>query len=190
MRGRLRRKALLPHVPKAVRVSGPGFRMLSSPSPEAGLARSVRHRLIDRGRGTGRRKSGAANSAGHEARPCGCGDHRGIVGGERESREGDLTPRRAASAVKRSRSSRLAATPPVTRMRTGVERLGCGKGLLHQIADHGVLKAGDQVEVGCGQSSRASSFVCGGRPVGEHARTRAAASRADRAARHSAGPPS
>ena len=85
-------------------------------------------------------------------------------------------PRRAASAVKRSRSSRFAATPPVTRMRLRVEGFGCGEGLLHQVADDGMLEAGDQVERGLGAQCQSSSFVWGGRPAASMRGTRAAAS--------------
>ena len=54
--------------------------------------------------------------------------------------------RRAASAVKRARSSRLAATPPVTRMRVSAKGFLGGKGLLNEVADDSVLEAGDEVE--------------------------------------------
>ena len=60
----------------------------------------------------------------------------------------------------------MAATPPVTRMRRGAERLGRGEGLLHQVADHGVLEAGDEVERLLRQRARASSMsglAAGGR---------------------------
>jgi hypothetical protein len=57
------------------------------------------------------------NSPSLKAGPGGGGDHGGVVSGESQVGKATRRLRRAASAVKRERSSRLAATPPVTRMR-------------------------------------------------------------------------
>ena len=57
-----------------------------------------------------------------------------------------VTCRRAASAVKRARSSRFAATPPVTRIARGSEGFRGREGLLHQVAHHRVLETGDEVQ--------------------------------------------
>ena len=91
--------------------------------------------------------------------------------------EGKATgrPRRWASAVRRRRSSRLAATPPETRISARAEGFGGGKGLAHKIADNRGLERGDQVERllvaeagcmsgskfrGCGQRSAANFDAC------------------------------
>ncbi len=62
-------------------------------------------------------EAGRGELAGLEAGPRGGGDHGGVVSGESKGGEGDEDVAAPASAVKRARSSRLAATPPVTRMR-------------------------------------------------------------------------
>ena len=58
------------------------------------------------------------------------------------------SPRRAASAVKRCAEFAVGGHSAGDENARGAQRFGRGEGLLHQVADHRVLKAGDEVEGG------------------------------------------
>ena len=68
-----------------------------------------------------------------------------------------------------------------------IQRLSRGEGLLHQVADHGVLKAGDEIERRL-RTQRQCFFLCLRRPAGSqhpgHARLQLP--RAIHAVRHTA----
>src|ERR1039457_5978938 len=71
-------------------------------------------------------------------------------------------PRRWASAAKRARSSRLAATPPVMRMRVAPRDSAAAKVFFIRSPTTACWKLAMRSRTGCGQSARAASLVLGG----------------------------
>ncbi len=128
-----------------IREQGTGNR---KPGGDAGLFLWVR---VDGGR-SGKRQGGIGGKICRreffrdEARP-GCGgDHGGIVSGERERGEGDSQAATGGFFGEARAKFAVGGNSAGDENTAGSERLGCGEGLLEQVADDSVLKAGDQVE--------------------------------------------
>jgi len=91
-------------------------------------------------------EGGGGELAGLEAGPGSGGDHGGVVSGEREGGEGDAEA--AALSLRSEAGTKLAVGGDSAGDEDagGAEGFGGGEGLLDEVADNGVLEAGDEVE--------------------------------------------
>ena len=124
-------------------------------------------------------RSGGANSPARKRKPAGGGDHSRVVGRQRQRGKRDpqtAPPRLCREALAQFAICRHPAGDHGDPF--GIDGLGGCKGLFHQVADDGMLKAGDEVEraLGTQVGAASSSFVFGGRPAASILGTRADAS--------------
>ena len=84
--------------------------------------------------------------AGLEAGPGGGGDHGGVVGGEGQGGEGNRYAARSAFGGEAGAEFAVGGDAAGDEDSVDGEGFGGGEGFLHEIADDGVLEAGDQVE--------------------------------------------
>ena len=85
---------------------------------------------------------------GEETGPGSSGDHCGIVSGEAESGEVDLESAPQGLGGEAAAQFAIGSDAPSNQYFCYSEGLGCGEGFAQQIADDGVLEAGDEVERG------------------------------------------
>ena len=92
------------------------------------------------------REIGWGEFAGLEARPCGGGNHGSVVSGKSQRGKGDMET--AASCFRGEAGAELAVggNSASDEDAGGTERFLGGEGFLEQVADDGMLKAGDEIE--------------------------------------------